>query len=504
MCHSWCYLLLPPTFAYKLSPQGRPKACHVLHLSLNIPDAMDFDHQKQEQGRFGFCENVNARVSEFVSNVRKLGRDDPRRVVHSLKVGLALTLVSLLYYCQPLYDSFGVSAMWAVITVVLVFEFSAGATLGKGVMRGLATLLAAALAVGAHHLANLSGHIGEPILLGFFVFLQAVVFTFARFYPTIKARYDYGSVIFILTFSFISVSGYRDDEILKLAYLRLSTILIGGSTCIVISILVFPVWAGEELHNLIASNMDKLACFLQGFGHVYFEMAEDGVSKRDKSFLQGHTSVLNSKNNEENLANFARWEPGHGRFRFRHPWKQYLKIGARTRRCAYRIESLNGHLNPQAKPEIPSKIRETCSEMSLECGRALKELALAIKTMVKPFAAHVHIENSKSAAENLNSLLQSSGLLGDNMDVLQLVPVATIVSLLIDVVKCTEEIAESVHELASMVNFEAVEPTVSPEKPETGQSEPMKSSDDVNSPSIIIVIDEPSLENETSDSKSRA
>ncbi|KAK8515695.1 hypothetical protein V6N13_139336 [Hibiscus sabdariffa] len=486
-------------------------------MPLDIMYAMDLDQAKQEQGRLSrgrswietFRDNVNARALEFVSNVRKLGRDDPRRVFHSLKVGLALTMVSLLYFCQPLYNSFGVSAMWAVITVVFVFEFSVGATLGKGVMRGLATLLAAALAVGAHHLANVSGRIGEPILLGIFVFLQgkidylsipslikqkpksllaiaAVVFTFARFYATIKARYEYGLVVFILTFSLISVSGYRDDEILKLAYHRLSTILIGGSACIIISILVFPVWAGEELHNLIASNMDKLASFLQGFGHVYFGMTEDGVSKQDKSFLQGYTTVLNSKNNEDNLANFARWEPGHGRFQFRHPWKQYLKIGARTRRCAYLIESLNGHLNPQAKPEIPGKIRETCTEMSLECGRALKELAFAIKTMVKPFAAHVHIENSKSAAKNFNSLLQSSGLWGDNMDLLQLVPMATVVSLLIDVINCTEEIAESVHELASMVNFEAVESTVPPEKPETGQSKPVKSSDDVQT--VIPVV----------------
>lgn len=36
----------------------------------------------------------------------------------------------------------------------------------------MATLLASALAVGAHHLANLSGRRVEPILLGSFVFLQ--------------------------------------------------------------------------------------------------------------------------------------------------------------------------------------------------------------------------------------------------------------------------------------------------------------------------------------------
>jgi hypothetical protein len=61
----------------------------------------------------------------------------------------------------------------------------------------------------------------------------------------------------------ISVSGFRDDEILELAHKRLSTIFIGGFACVIISILVCPVWAGEDLHNLIALNMEKLANFLE-------------------------------------------------------------------------------------------------------------------------------------------------------------------------------------------------------------------------------------------------
>lgn len=68
-------------------------------------------------------------VGKLVGVARKakaLGKDDPRRVIHSLKLGLALTIVSLLYYYKPLYANFGVSAMWAVITVVVVFEFSVG------------------------------------------------------------------------------------------------------------------------------------------------------------------------------------------------------------------------------------------------------------------------------------------------------------------------------------------------------------------------------------------
>jgi len=57
---------------------------------------------------------------------KEIAQDDPRKVIHSLKVGLAISLVSLFYYYQPLYENFGLSAMWAVMTVVVVFEYTVG------------------------------------------------------------------------------------------------------------------------------------------------------------------------------------------------------------------------------------------------------------------------------------------------------------------------------------------------------------------------------------------
>lgn len=69
---------------------------------------------------------LNAKVVELFNKTMKLAKDDPRRIVHSLKVGLAITLVSLFYYFEPLYDGLGASAMWAILTVVVVFEFSVG------------------------------------------------------------------------------------------------------------------------------------------------------------------------------------------------------------------------------------------------------------------------------------------------------------------------------------------------------------------------------------------
>ncbi|KAL3610938.1 hypothetical protein D5086_001958 [Populus alba] len=417
-----------------------------------------------------------ANMVAMVRNIRKLGQDDPRRVIHSLKVGLALTLVSTFYYCQPLYSNFGVTAMWAIMTVVVVFEFSVGATLGKGLNRGMATLMAGGLGIGAHHLANLSGHIGEPILLGFFVFLQATISTFLRFFPKIKSRYDYGMLIFILTFSLISVSGYRDDEILEFAQKRLSTISIGGSACVIISTVVCPVWAGEDLHNLIALNIEKLGNSLEGFGDEYFKRTGGEESKDDKKFLDGYKSVLNSKNSEESLANFASWEPGHGRFPFRHPWKLYLKVGTLARECAYRIEALNGCVNAdiQASSEVGSIIQEACTNLSIESGKALKELALAIK---------------------------KNGIWED-IDLLKVIPGVTLASILIDVVTCTEKIAESIHELASKAQFKSVEPTLSTEKLHSGQIQSVKSVQMVNCSHVVINVGESTLPSPPSESSS--
>ncbi|CAK7342033.1 unnamed protein product [Dovyalis caffra] len=410
-------------------------------------------------------DKAKAKVIRVAKSIKTLGQDDPRRIIHSLKVGLALTLVSLVYYLRPLYDGFGVAGMWAVLTVVVIFEFTVGGTLSKGLNRGFATLLACALGLGAQHLACLFGNKGQPIVLGILVFLLAAASTFSRFFPRIKARYDYGVLIFILTFSLVSVSGYRVEELLVMAHQRLSTILVGGATCIVVSICICPVWAGENLHNLVASNVEKLASYLEGFGGEYFQSHEG--SNSDKSFLQGYKNVLDSKPTEDTMANLATWEPGHGRFGFRHPWKQYLKIGALSRQCAYQIETLNGYINSdiQAPIEFRCKIQEPCTQISAECGKALKSLALAIKTMTVPSSANFHVENCKTAVKALKIVLKAVSPEHDE-DLLGIMPALTVASILFQIVICVEKISETVHELSTLAHFKSVEPTVSPEKPQ--------------------------------------
>ena len=79
------------------------------------------------------CQRLMALSREFIAKVvdvmlqlKKLGEDDPRRVIHSLKVALSITLVSAFYYLRPLYNGFGSTAMWAVFTCIVVSEYSVG------------------------------------------------------------------------------------------------------------------------------------------------------------------------------------------------------------------------------------------------------------------------------------------------------------------------------------------------------------------------------------------
>ncbi|KAI5412551.1 aluminum-activated malate transporter 8 [Lathyrus oleraceus] len=394
------------------------------------------------------------KVTKFI---KEIGQDDPRRFIHSFKVGLALVLIYILHHFRPSFYGFGDNIIWAVLTVVIVLELSVGATLGKGFNRMLATGLAGALGVASNKIASLCGDKGRVVMTSIFVFVIAERVTFMRFSPKLKARYDYGMIIFILTFCLVSLSDVSGHELLEMAYERLLTIIIGSSIAITVCIFICPVWIGKDLHNKIAANIEKVADFLEGFGDEYFNHSENSEEdENDKEFLHRYKRVLSSKSSEETMAVLARWEPRHGRFKFRHPWKQYLKIGNLTRFCAYKVEALSVYLHNSKTPyEFRSRIQESCTNISLESGKALKEASSMIKNMSKSSTPNFHVSNAKNAAESLKSVLRTNPWEG--ADQLEIIPASTVASLLIDIVVCVEQICEAVEELASLANFVPIE-----------------------------------------------
>lgn len=63
---------------------------------------------------------------KFFEKAWNIGVDEPKKVIHGLKVGVALSLVSLFFFIRPLYEGVGGNAMWAIMTVVVVFEPTVG------------------------------------------------------------------------------------------------------------------------------------------------------------------------------------------------------------------------------------------------------------------------------------------------------------------------------------------------------------------------------------------
>ncbi|GJN27669.1 hypothetical protein PR202_gb15711 [Eleusine coracana subsp. coracana] len=350
-------------------------------------------------------DKIQGSIVGFAGKLAKIARDDPRRLAHAFKVGLALNLVSIVYYVSPLFNGFGNSAMWAVLTVVVVMEFTVGGTLSKGLNRAFATLLAGLLAVVAHLVADQCGGKGEPILLGVFVFVVASAVTFSRFIPEVKARYDYGVTIFILTFSLVAVSSYRVQELIELAHQRFTTILVGVGVCLFTSIFIFPIWAGEDLHSLAVNNFDKLAEFLEGMESECFSENASSGDLVGKSFLQVYKSVLDSKVREDSLC-------------------------------------------PEVNPERCLKVRVACREMSSNSAKVLRELAKAIRTMTMP--SPTNNSNMSAAIEAAKGFTSD---LSEDTTLLEVMHVAVVASLLSDMVMRIKTITESVDNLAQLARF---------------------------------------------------
>ncbi|CAN4077498.1 unnamed protein product [Withania somnifera] len=410
-------------------------------------------------------------ISKFFEKSWNIGKNDPRKVIHCVKVGIALSVVSLFYYMRPLYNGVGGTAMWAVMTVVVAFEYTVGATLYKCLNRATGTFCAGFLAIGTHWIANQSGKKFEPIIMGVSIFILA---TFTRFIPAVKVRFDYGTMIFILTFTLVSISGYRVANLLNMAHERVSTIIIGVSMCVIISILIFPVWAGEELHKLVISNLEKLSESLDCCVAEYFSDSEDTTSNTKKMLV--FKCVLNSKATEETMANFARWEPAHGLFNFHHPWGKYLKISASMRSCACCIEALTSCISQkdQASELLKNKLTNTCQQVSSSTTEILKELALSMKTMRKSSRMDMLIQEKNSAIQELETLMESGLIIiqlkeaKNEKDVqekpvirtstnviplVEIIPTATFASLVIEIAMRIEEIVDAVDELSKLAKF---------------------------------------------------
>ncbi|XP_019169747.1 PREDICTED: aluminum-activated malate transporter 9-like isoform X2 [Ipomoea nil] len=312
------------------------------------------------------CKGWFSRVSGFC-------KEDTSRVVFSLKVGLAVLLVSLLILFPAPYQVFGANAIWSILTV--------GATFNRGFNRAVGSLIAGVLATAIAEIASRSGPVAEPVIIGTSIFFIGTITTFMKLWPSL-VPYEYGFRVALFTYCLIIVSGYQMGNPIKTSMDRLYSIAIGAIVAVLVNVLVCPIWAGEQLHNELVSSFNTVADSLEECVRKYLE--DDGLSYlkftktvSDEPAIKNCRDTLNSATKIETLANSAKWEPPHGRFcHVFYPWSEYVKVSAVLRYCAYEVMALHGVLHSEI--QAPYNLRITLQKEIQEAAAQAVELVRAL------------------------------------------------------------------------------------------------------------------------------
>ncbi|KAF3783513.1 Aluminum-activated malate transporter 9 [Nymphaea thermarum] len=324
-------------------------------------------------------------------------KEDVNRLIFSLKVGLAVLLVSLLILVRAPYEVFGSSIIWAILTVAIMFEYTVGATFNKGFNRALGSLLAGVLAITIAQIALHAGRVAEPLIIGISIFFIGAVTSFLKQWPSMTP-YEYGFRVVLFTFCLIIVSGYRMGNPTRTAMDRLSSIVIGAVVTLLVNVLVFPIWAGEQLHRELIRSFDAVADSLEECVKKYLSEEGSEVPEFEKAVkdelvdepaFQRCRSILNSASKLDSLANSAKWEPPHGKFsHFFYPWAEYVKVGAILRHCAYEVMALHGCLHSEIQAPynlriaFQSEIQDAAShaaELVRSLGKDIGSMKLSLQ-----------------------------------------------------------------------------------------------------------------------------
>ncbi|KAL0393618.1 UNVERIFIED_CONTAM: Aluminum-activated malate transporter 9 [Sesamum latifolium] len=245
------------------------------------------------------------------------------------------------------------------------------ATFNRGFTRAIGSLLAGVIAVAVAELALRTGRVAEPIIIGFSIFIVGAVTSFMKLWPSL-VPYEYG----------------------------FQSIAIGGIVVVVVNVLVFPIWAGEQLHKEFVSSFasvadapTKIEKYIEDDGSDHPELTKTVMDDfPDEPAYKKCRSTLNSSAKLESLANSAQWEPPHGRFQhFFYPWSEYVKVGVVLRYCAYEVMAIHGVLHSEIQAlynlrvAFQKEIQDAATEAAelVRClGKDICNMRRSLKTLL--------------------------------------------------------------------------------------------------------------------------
>ncbi|CAN4121875.1 unnamed protein product [Withania somnifera] len=300
-------------------------------------------------------------IQDFAKKAIEMGKNDPRKLIFSLKMGFALSFVSLLIFWKKPAD-IAQFAIWAILTVLVMLEFTIGGTVIKGFNLGLGTFCAGMLALIFAQLALWAGErekVSDCAFCG----------SYLKLYPTM-APDEYGYRVFILTYCILIVAGNRTREYNVAIFTRLALIALGAGICLIINS-ICPIW----LVKICIVWWLRISWILQLLWKVrcingYLSCVVSNEATNDSDY-NGYKSVIESTSREQTLLRFGIWEPPHGRYKMhKNPWRDIVKLSTGLRHCAFMV--------PPAKRKV---FRYELKKVGANAAKVLRELGTKLEKL---------------------------------------------------------------------------------------------------------------------------
>ncbi|KAG6558074.1 hypothetical protein Mapa_000254 [Marchantia paleacea] len=342
--------------------------------------------------------------------------------VISLKSGIAAGLVSIICVVQfpPPYDELSSIAIWAVVTIDILYEGNIGLSLSKGVNRVAGTLCAGTAAVCLTQLGpDVPKHL-YPYYTVFWVFLGGFTFRYLKGIPPLKDQWGYAFTVATIAFHILLLSSYLQPERVTLPMLRFSMILLGFFLASMINLSFMPVYAGDALHSLVAKNFDAagailLRCVTEYSNYTMLDHVPDILSgdSEDDKIHQSYHEIVMSDSDIDKLLGAVLWEPCHGAFFNGYPWHLYDDITDYLRYTLYDVIALDSCLRAsiQAPKNLRDLFTQEMKEIAEECSKVLNLLGESMRNMTRVGSEDVLCRAEEAAIELQNKIYIHTHLL---------------------------------------------------------------------------------------------